>query len=646
VLPLKLWLALFVIALPVALYKGLRDPVWCAVAAAYLYFAIPYREFNAGELPYQVAFWALGVLMAALLYRRYFRNSAAKEIETVAVSAVTNAIESIRGDLKNAVIEAGMGSPLPGEVRAQAIGSVETRALQAVDRQAPRPISRAMRRAAHAIMYAAADAGEGECLKVLDRSRGATKGNVRAALDARVPPIVDEALDKTMRPTILDGIKQETEAHETKIAKEGGPTTASLGPMGIPLFRGPLLALLSNPGLLLFVAFMVLTYVGAENAEFDVNKAMGKFETEQLLLIPMIAIICCIRDPRHVRLFVFGWCAGVAHICMNAITYWLHNGGRADDVGGQGGESNFLGAIIMTVCPIAFGMVLNEKTRFMRLVGMGLSGIFVLGVLACGSRAALVALLGCGAYWLFHTNRKGIAAGVAVLGAAGFLAVAPDSFWERMGTIIGPMDQNPWVKLEDEPSKHEREVLWALAIDIWKAHPLMGIGPGQYNYVSAEQTDFVDAYQGARGLQTHNMWLQMLAEYGTLGTAVWAGAFFLSMLCYALARRRMKNYPGWAWFSSMCLGLEAGALGSAIACTFNSFQWYDYHYWHFVLGPVVYQVAKEAAERLEWMKPVDLTEARPPPRYGPPEEDIDVEDIDLSSAAPLGAARTPEVSPS
>ena len=104
----------------------------------------------------------------------------------------------------------------------------------------------------------------------------------------------------------------------------------------------------------------------------------------------------------------------------------------------------------------------------------------------------------------------------------------------------------------------------------------------------------------------------------------------------SFARRKIRKYPGWEWFAALCLGMEAGTIGNAIACTFNSFQWYDYHYWHFVFGPLVYQVAKETAERLEWMKAVDRFEPHPPPRYGPPvAEGLDLGAIDLSGVAPV-----------
>src|SRR4051794_4206649 len=104
---MKAWLAMFLVALPIAYYKGLRDPIWCAVAAAYFYFAIPDREFNAGQLPYQVSFWGLGVIIASLLYRQYFRNSAKEEIDDAAMGAVRTAIEEIRADFKAAIVDAG-----------------------------------------------------------------------------------------------------------------------------------------------------------------------------------------------------------------------------------------------------------------------------------------------------------------------------------------------------------------------------------------------------------------------------------------------------------------------------------------------------------------------------------------------------------
>lgn len=628
--------------LPIALYKAFRDPIWGAATAAYLYFAIPDREFIAPPLPYQAAFWGIAVLSASIVYRRVFLKSAREEIDRAGLEAAHQATETVRGDLKNSLLLAALRVHLPGELRQAALGASEAKAIETLEKTAPKPIGIPIQRAVKSVLSAAADAGEREAIDVAESLRGkATQGNLLLALEARVNPVIDQVLDTRLEPTVLDHLREAVEASRRDLENQHLATTRAAGAMGIPIPRGPLTGVLSNPGLWLHLAFMVLTYVGAQRAEFDVEKAMTRFDQEQLLLIPMIAIICAVRDPRHMRIFTAAWMLGTAHLCMNAIVFWKRNGGRADDVGGQGGESNFLGAITVMIAPIAFGMVLNPRVKRERWIGLALSGIYCLGVIASGSRAALIALLGSGAYWLFHTNRKGIAAGVAAVAAAGFLTVASDKFWERMGTILGEKDRNPWVQLPVEPSKHEREVLWELALELYLDHPLMGIGPRQFTFVSAERTDFTDAYEMVRGLQAHNLWLQLGAEFGTFGVLIWGGAFALAMGCYARARIRMKKYPGWEWFASTCLGFEAGLVGSAIACTFNSFQWYDYHYWHFVFGPIVYQIAKETAERLDWLKPIDLSDVRPPPRYGPPmTTGLDLDAIRLPGP-PAGPPRAP-----
>lgn len=630
----KLLLVLFIVGIPTVLYKAFKEPVWCALAAAYLYYMIPGREFSVGEAPYQVAFWALGVLLSAVVYRDLMYRRARQEIEETALSSVQAAVDAVRGRMKEAMIDTATQPWLPGEVRNSGFAAVEEQALAAIDSRAPRAVSSAVRRTLLTILHKASEVGEQEAQKVRENARAATAGNLRAAMSARISAAADKALDEAVKPLVTERVEEAIKVADDRQAREVRAGTAALGPMGIPLPRGPLLGLLSNPGLYLHLAFMVLTYIGVQNVDY-INQlsAEQKFETEYLLLIPMVSIICCVRDQRHVRMFIFAWMVGVAHLSYNAVNHWIHYGGRSDDVGGQGGESNFLGAIIVTVAPVAFGMVLNEKSRRGKLLGLFFAALLCLGVIASGSRGALVALLGSAAYWLFHTNRKGIAAGIGAVAFACFLLVAPEDFWQRMGTIIGPADSNPWVQLEVEPSKHERQVLWGLAIDLYQKHPLMGIGPAQFPIVSAAMTDFTDAYLNQRGLQTHNSWLQIAAEFGTMGIMVWGGAFFLSMACYRMARRRLAQYPGQEWLASMCLGMEAGSLGSAIAITFSSFQWYDYHYWHFVFGPLVYQVAKERAERLDWLKPIGLSDVRPPPRYGPPLPDgLDVEHIDLSNA--------------
>lgn len=632
-IPPPVWLAIFAVGFPIVMYKALRDPAWAAMGGAYTYFAIPTMEFNAPGIPYQAAFFGLATLGAFRYYKLFSRWGRDEILESGMVVA-KEAIELVRGNMIEALVLAGVQGKLRGEIRRAATEVAESDALEQVERRAPASITVAVRRAVQSAITTAADVGEREALATQEAQAGRTRGHLHAALQARIPGLVDETLNRALKQNLEENVGRLVETFERdpeKVERNQGR-----GPLGIPVPKGPIGGLLTNPGLYFHLAFMLLTYVGAKNALYDSSVGESRFFTTVLLLIPLVGIVTSIRNARHFLLFAFAWCFGTWHICMNGVTYWLTYGGRADSAGGQGGESNFLGAIIVAVTPIAFGLALNLKQPKWRLTALFGAGCFVLGVLASGSRAGLLAMFAGLGYWMMMTNRKMIAVGVIMLASSCFLVVAPEEFWVRMGTILGKRDNNPWVRNAVEPSKHERLVLWKLAIKIFKQHPVTGIGPMNYPKVSAEETTFTGAYSGQRGLQAHNTWLQLLAEYGIFGAVVWGGGFFFSIWCYRKARRRMTGYEGWEWFPALCLGFEAGSLSTMVVLTFNSFQWYDYIYWHFVFGPVALDIANSTAERLEWLKPADLEQARPPPRYGPPTRTgLDIDDIDLADTSPV-----------
>lgn len=610
-----MWFAIFGVGFVIAIYKALREPVFSAMAACYAYFAIPMREFYWPDLRYQLVFNTLAVA-TAFRYAGMHKGWAREELHAAGQTVGDAALSEVRDDLEEALIGAAVRGDQPGDVRWHGLNTAEDRALETVMKTAPSMIAVAVRRAVQTALESACEAGEREAFRVVEAAGpDAPIGSLRGAMKTRVSPVIDETLDETLARVMARNIDNALDTAATGKQAPGAPWRR-LDDEPMPRARGPLAGLLSNAGLWLHILFVLLTFIGATLTELNPYSAWGKFDTSWKLLIPLVAIICSVRTDRHFRLFTYAWMFGVWHLCMNAVRFWVSYGGRADDIGGQGGEANFLGAITVTVAPIAFGLFLAETSRARRAAVGFVAACYGLGVLACGSRGAMMALAMSSAYWLAHTSRKMIAVSLATAAVGAFLFVAPDSFWERMGTVLNPKGANPYVRAEEDGSKGSRKVLWALAIEIWKDNPWLGIGPQQYTEVSAEKTEFRGAYSGKRGLMTHNTWLQILSEYGAIGFGVWTGAFVLSMLCFRLARRKLRDYPSHAWFRAICLGFEAGALGNAIAITFQSFQWYDYMYWHFVFGPLALQIATDTKERLDWLKPIEGGDRhRPRPRY-------------------------------
>jgi O-antigen ligase len=322
------------------------------------------------------------------------------------------------------------------------------------------------------------------------------------------------------------------------------------------------------------------------------------------LFIPLLGIISQVRDARRLRMFLWAWMAGVGHIAYNGVTMWLSKGGRADDVGGQAGDANWLAMICVCVAPLALAMFIVEKKPLFRWGGLGAAGFYAMGVIASGSRGGLLALiLGVG-IWFVQTNKKGIAAGIMALAVGGFLLVAPESFWERMGTMFLGAENNPWIAKEHEASAQSRKIFWKLALTVFEESPFLGIGPMNIPEEAGERVWFIDPATGGTKYMTHNTWLQLLAEYGLFGSTFWIGGYLLSLWCVfrasMIAKQKLKDDPNYYWMPMYCVGLFAGWVANALAITFVSCQWLDYNYWIIVTGPLVLQIVRESAARSEW----------------------------------------------
>lgn len=605
------------------------------MAAVYVFFAAPSREFRAPGLPYQPLFFGMTILLS-VRYARDHRRRARERLEALGVETATQALDQVRDALTHGYVNALVRGASMGEARHVALLEAEKTALDHVDRHAPRALNATVQKSVRSALATALEAMEAEARRALDTIRGGPAGALRAALLARVAPLATETLHAEAKAEVesnLDRLIRE-DAEQRKVQ----PKDDRAGPLGMPLPRGVFAGILSNSGLWLFTVFAVLTILGWNYAKHDRFLAWGAVNRVMLLYLPLLAIIAGTRTDRHFKMFSWAWMFGCWHIAMNGVRYWLSFGGRADDAGGPGGDANALGAMCASMIPLGASIFLNEKDRILRWAAGGMAGIMALGILASGSRGALVAIVVGMGYWMIATSRKALAGGLVSLGLAGFLVVAPESFWERVASTISSSSDNPWVAREVELSAQERIELWTLAIDVFQENPWVGVGPYNYIVESRERTTITDAYRGARGMMTHNSWLQILSEYGIIGFSVWTFAFFYAMSCFFRARAKLGRYPEHDDFKAYAVGHEAGMLGTAVAITFASFQWFDYIYWSWLAGPLFFQITSELIERTEWLKPRGDAALPPPPRYAPPDRPgLRVDLIDLRT--------TPVVSP-
>ena len=145
------------------------------------------------------------------------------------------------------------------------------------------------------------------------------------------------------------------------------------------------------------------------------------------------------------------------------------------------------------------------------------------------------------------------AAGVVVLGGAVAIRGSDlDAFARFLGASSGPAQSR---QSKVQTYAHRTLLVW-LGFEIWKDHPLLGVGwegssePATFEpYLPAAHERFPDEAPLAfpapnRRYGVQNIWVQALADLGIVGLALWAAVFAAAGWLAARAASRRGSAPG------------------------------------------------------------------------------------------------------
>lgn len=227
------------------------------------------------------------------------------------------------------------------------------------------------------------------------------------------------------------------------------------------------------------------------------------------------------------------------------------------------GHHNFVGGYCLLMLPLVVGFTLTQTNKG-RWLGYGAIALNVLALYASGSRGALLGALALGLlalpWYCIHHPPKSRRQWLIVSGLGLLLVIALASN-PRIRSLVSfnPSANNAAFSIEqiaDGPTQDRLFMLQA-GQHIFKAHPLLGIGPGNlsrlYNlYRPVETGGGLELVQ-----QLHNTPAQILAELGILGTSgyfLWLGCLLKTGI--ALQKRitdrrdRILLYSvGASWFA-------------------------------------------------------------------------------------------------
>jgi len=200
-------------------------------------------------------------------------------------------------------------------------------------------------------------------------------------------------------------------------------------------------------------------------------------------------------------------------VAASILTVTVASGAKS---GGLVGDYQYGGMMMSVACVLFLVDYYHDGGRFADIVGfvLSLTGVFISG------KRMFALIVAVSFVWLYFVSVErgklprilrlsGI--GAASVGAL-YLAVEPvRELVSRIGLFLLPADT----------ATSGRNILWALALDIFDSNQLVGVGFANF----LPYSDAVSAAPWFGLFHVHNIYLQMLAETGLVGSVLMGGLF-------------------------------------------------------------------------------------------------------------------------
>ena len=270
------------------------------------------------------------------------------------------------------------------------------------------------------------------------------------------------------------------------------------------------------------IGFFLLTMLLSALCSGDLAKGLKNWADLWIWrMMPFVIMVLALNEEvkaKHVMTAAL-WGIAVGFGCI--IYQGMHGNLRAP---GFFGNPMTFGGYLCVYMPLILVCFLDKNVLIKHRAVAGV--LFLLGFAALiinGTRGAWVALapvfiILMGYYGL--QNKKLLAICLAFLVVAGGVLSTSKSFTYRLKTTIKHTDT----------STRERYAIWEGAFNMFKDHPLLGVGLGQYkdNY---QKKYILKKARNKKLTHAHNNVMQMLAENGIVGCVG-----FLSLVFYIIGR--------------------------------------------------------------------------------------------------------------
>lgn len=206
------------------------------------------------------------------------------------------------------------------------------------------------------------------------------------------------------------------------------------------------------------------------------------------------------------------WGLALSSLALSVMTLIFATDARKAITGSY--DPNDLAFVLVTFLPLIFYYAKNTK-GFSRLALNVIMLVMLLACLKTVSRGGLLglAVIGC-AYLVKNKANVRQALIPLIIGGIFFMAFAPESYWERMSSIVAPKEDY------NMTASTGRVEVWKRGITLMLKHPVLGSGVKMFEVAEGAEHEGAGKWSSA-----HNSFIQIGAEIGVIG--LW---LFIKML--------------------------------------------------------------------------------------------------------------------
>ena len=262
------------------------------------------------------------------------------------------------------------------------------------------------------------------------------------------------------------------------------------------------------------------------------------------VVILYLLMLSVVDDEETLKILIKAFIFSMIFYCLHSL--WEYNNGRyvhrmgisrMVGVDSTFSDPNAFGASVVLSLPFVYALLREEASRWLRKIYYGYYAIAVNCIVLTGSRSAFVGLMVLVVLWVL--SQKGIRK-LKILAAVlpiVFLVwtYMPLEKQNRIRTLWDP-ESGPANAQESAEGRLEGfKVSWKM----FKQVPFTGVGAGGKNFIGYRMAHNIDEEGHEMPLQAHNLYGEVLAEFGVLGACLLSGLVFSIFRCCFVVRREL-----------------------------------------------------------------------------------------------------------